>query len=232
MKAYLLTLAALLVWVAPQHSWATKSNPTPEAILQSHGVVLTVASLIQALENDRPEVRENAATVLGKLGARNATEALRKRVDGDVFPFARLSAAAALAKFGDNIGRFYLLKALLSDDSYQALQSAEYLWEIDDFSGFDVVTRIARTGVLASERVAAIREIGRFRNSKGLAAEVGADVLIGIVNRDSDVTVRRSAAEELVEYRGPLIARTFLALRSDSDPLISALAEAYIAKRH
>lgn len=230
MKAYLLALAALFLCVAPQHSWATKSNPTPEAILQSHGIVLTVESLVQALESERPEVRENAATVLGKLGARSATEALHKLVDGDVFPFARLSAAAALTKFGDNIGRIYLLKALRSDDSYQVLQSAQYLWEIDDFSGFDVVSRIALTGTLASERVAAIREIGRFRNSKGLAADVGADVLIGVVSRDSDVTVRRSAAEELVGYRGPLIARAFLALRSDSDPLIRALAEAYIAK--
>ena len=230
MKSLCMVLALLLSTLSLPVA-AAKSVPTAESVLQSRGVALDVGSLTGALENEQPEVRENAALVLGKLGARTAIPALRKRIDADGYIYARLSAALALTRMGDLAGRTYLHSALVSADAYAALQAASFLQQGGDASGAAVVAKIARTSQNAGERIAAVREIGRFRAGGAIEASTAAAVLTELAISDADITVRRAAAEELAEYRDSSIISTFSNLRSDPDPFISAWAAAYLGKQ-
>jgi HEAT repeat protein len=217
-----------IVWVlvgTVGDAQSDKKSPTPEQILASYGVGTTTVALTDALASPRAMVRENAAILLGQRKERSAAQQLHALLS-DAYVYARLAAADALLQIGD-ASALSTVRALLQEkDAYAAVRAALVLVNNGSDEGLRGAVDIAGASVRPSERVLAVRALPMFNRFESDRPIVLKELLNRFEN-DTDVTVRRAAASELMDVQTPEVAEAFRRAANDPDPVIGGLAEAY-----
>ncbi len=180
------------------HALGDVSDPTEKA--------RAIDALIRALEDDRGEVRAEAASSLGELEAPAAIPALVKRLD-DGIPAVRQNAAIALGTIGHADGFEPLAEALRDGPADLRFQAATSLAEIDAPRAYDPL--IAALGDRDPQVVAAAAlSLGAIGDKRALPALHAA-----LDHRES--AVRFDAAYALAELGDP----------AGKDMLVDALAD-------
>jgi HEAT repeat protein len=112
------------------------------ALLESNGYGTSTAELLKTLRDPLGIFQAAAARTLGARGERDAADALRRlAADGTSEETARVQAAWALVRLGDDGGRQTLaeLLALNPEASPAPLQAAGALARLGDPAGFAIV---------------------------------------------------------------------------------------------
>jgi hypothetical protein len=112
------------------------------ALLEANGLGIEPRELIEALDADLGIFQAAAARMLGALRVTDALPALRRLADDTAAEeTARVQAANALVRLGDDSGRARLVELLALDPeaSPAPLQAAGALAWLGDPAGFDVV---------------------------------------------------------------------------------------------
>lgn len=144
-------------------------------------VVLDV--LVERLEAAKSQMDVNLpARILQKHAAGKATSALRQLLSSDD-EVVRTAALEALSAIPGALEPKLLREMLGSGKEKLVLVAAETMRRMDDYSGFDAVLELARTGKLRSE---AIRVLGGYRLRAAIPP------LLDALD-DQDVQVRRNA---------------------------------------
>jgi len=166
---------------------------------------IDVNSLIQDLKREKPEVRKEAAVILGEVKDKKAVDPLIQALK-DEDSGVRKSAAEALGKIGDARAVDPLIQALKDESGSVRKSAAEALGKIGDARAVDPLIQALKD---ESEYV-------RMVAAKALAmiGEPAVDPLIQAL-KDESWSVRESAAEALGEIGD---ARAV-------DPLIQALKD-------
>lgn len=218
-------LIGLVAAMAIPAAHADKKIPTAEEILTANRIGLKTPELIAALSNTKPDIRENAALIIGKTGVKQALPVLRKILN-DPYPYARLAAAFALAKLGDETGTKVLSEALDSPDAYVVAYASARLAEAGNQAGYDALVKTAISAdKTPSERILAIRTLGHFSKTKGESLSA---MLDGILLNDKDNNVRRVAVDELKAYPGEKVQKVFIRLSDDKDTVVQGIAKKYL----
>jgi HEAT repeat protein len=164
------------------HALGDVTDPTEKA--------RAVDALILALEDDRGEVRVEAAASLGTLKESAALPALVKRL-GDGIPAVRQSAAIALGTLGHPDGFEALAEAMREGPADLRFQAATSIAEIDAVRAYDpLVAALADRD--AQVVGAAALALGAIGDKRAIA------VLAPIVDH-TDVNARFDAAYALAE---------------------------------
>jgi len=149
-----------------------------------------IAALIAALDDDRAEVRAEAAGSLGEIGDDAAVEALSRRLgDGDAT--VRQNAAIALGTLGNPKGFAPLAEALREGAADVRFQAATSLPEIDPAAAYEPL--VAAIGDRDAKVVSAIAlSLGAIRDGRAVGP------LAGLLEH-GDARVRFDAAYALAE---------------------------------
>jgi hypothetical protein len=214
--------------VAAQKS--DKRMVSPERVLAGYGVALTPEGLLEALKNENGDIRENAAHVVGERGVKAAVPTLKNML-GDGYPRARVAAAGALLRLGDEGGTPVLLATLSDPDAVLAAAAARALSGARRDTGYAVLSeRVKNGGGPPRDRVLLVRAIATYKSVPARESDVR-DVLIDTLRRDAAAEVRRASADELTKFNGPAIGAAFTdAAKSDRDEIVRGVAQAYLAK--
>jgi len=224
-----LAVSVLFAAAIAQSGESDKGLPTPEAILKSYGIGSGTSELIAALTNAEPEVRHNAVLVLAKRNEKSTILEIRKLLKDDYF-YSRLAAAGALVQMGDASGEPVLLSALDEKNPAEAIYAANTLTGLGKASGSEVIARIAKTAEQPLDRLQAVRAMGRMARFSDLEPAINS-LLIDRLFNDSDLRVRRAAADEMQHFHRAETVAAFNKAVRDSDPVIRGLAERYLGGR-
>jgi HEAT repeat protein len=164
------------------HALGDVSEPTE--------VARAVEALLIALEDDRPEVRVEAAASLGELEQTSAIPMLAKRLTDGVAA-VRQAAAIALGRIGHPDGFAPLEEALREGPADVRFQAATSLAEIDQQRAYDPVLA-ALSDKDPQVIAAAALSLGAIGDKRAIAA------LVPLVD-NRDQTVRFDAAYALAE---------------------------------
>lgn len=159
------------------------------ADLDSGADWVRVKRFARALSADQPELRMAAANVLGRLGDRDATPALVKRLD-DPDPRVRLRAATACGSIGDPRSVDALVE-LLSDDRREVKRAAaDALAAIGTDRSLNVLRRLLDddSETIRWVVVSALGEASSARPVTDLATALG----------DESANVRRAAVFSII----------------------------------
>ena len=228
-RLWLTVLAAvLLVSTAAQ---ADKKVATPEEMLTAAGIRLVADDLIQALRHDDPVVREMAAKVIGTRRLQQAVPALKEQLT-DIYVFARVAAAEALLRLADKSGLELLQKELENGTTPVSVAAAQGLLAGGSTGGYVVLERRLRGAEPDwRNRVLIVRGIPAFRPTSVGEANVR-DLLIAALQKDAAPEVRRAAADELTQFKGPEVTAAFTsAVSVEPDAVVRGVAQAYLSPR-
>jgi HEAT repeat protein len=203
-----------------------KRAASPEELLRAYGVDLATPTLIGALSNNEPVVREMAAKVLATRSDQSALPELRKQL-ADKYVYARLAAAFALVKLDDLAGKQVLTESLASPVGTVAVAAASYLLDSGDAIGWDRVMKATEMPADSSVRVSVVRLLPRFIAFQDREALVRAK-LIGLLLSDGDNTVRMVAADELQHLDGADVREAFKKAANDEDDVVKGIAIRYV----
>jgi HEAT repeat protein len=195
----------LLEFIAMGSTWAGKPFVVPVPLrsayartrlrtlfLPGSGIdsVRAVRVLIPAIHDNRPAIRENAASILGILGSRTATPALIEALQ-DPVPAVRLQAAKALGRVHDPAAVPALLTALQNADEQLGSQIFSSLVRLGHVAVPILIER--STSGSAWMRWHCIRALGDIRDLRALPVLVRA---LG----DTDHSIAWMGAKGLVQF--------------------------------
>lgn len=210
---------------------ADKRMPTPAELLTGYGVALTPAALIEALQSGEGAIRENAAVVVGERGLKQAVPALKTLLDDD-YPNARVAAAGALLRLGDESGLALLRQQIAGPDAPLAALAARAIAAAGRDAGYEQLRERVTVGTDSPlDRVLLVRALPAYRTTGGHESTVR-DALIDVLGRDASLEVRRAAADELTAFSGPAVTAAFRrASTDDPDAVVKGIAQAYVARQ-
>ncbi len=217
--------AALLFALVNSIAFANKIIPTPEQTLTNYGVKLDVPSLVAALSRNEPGVRENAAKLLGSRGDRSVAPQLMPLLT-DVYMYARLAAAGALAKLGEQKGNETLRQATKEKDAPTVIYASRELIQIGDNYGYDAVVQIAQKSAVALDRLIAVDLLRDYASLTGIPKITR--VLAKSMREDRDSQVRAAAARSLRTLKHPDVLRVFSAELNNKDEVVKGIAQQYV----
>lgn len=147
-----------------------------------------VPALLPLLHDDHPTVRSYAASALGDLGDKRATEGLIAALR-DVRQGVVTSAIMSLRQLGDQRATEPLIELLDSEDAYIAQEAVEALGDIPDTRAVEPLIRILED-TKSRLRADAAKSLGGLRDQRAIPA-----LIAGL--GDADTAVRGGCANSL-----------------------------------
>ena len=137
------TIVALALMTVCQVGVASRHETSAE-FLKRHGIELTENSLVAALRNPDPEIRDNAAQEIANEKAVAASPAIKDALATEKDPERQVNFAYTLAQLGDK-GGFVALKHFCDTASPSpGLKAASYMLRFGDESCLGAVQSVLR----------------------------------------------------------------------------------------
>jgi len=208
-------------------------------LLRELHIELTEPSLLRALKNPNPEIRDLAAMKLAEDKAVDAVPQVKEALEAEKVPRARVNIAVALGLLGDPGGRDEL-KRLCADENFPPefrLYAVRYMFDLG--VGKDegclnaaeaIVQMVAADYLTAGYRVTALELLTRFRN---LTQEESQTIFELVVHRleDSEPVVQMAASGALVSLGNPAAIPYLEAMIArEQDENIRSVLEANLKK--
>lgn len=169
------------------------------------------AVFIEALEDPDPDIRRNAAQMLGDMEIAGATQALGAVLADDTVEDVRRSAAWAIGEIGSRDGAAYLVVGL-DDESPDVRRYVVHALEDLDYS--DAVSEILVRFDSETDpdvRASMVWALGEFEDDRAV------DLLIGAWDEADDADLKRQIVWALTEIETPRAVSVFReAIRDES----------------
>ena len=161
----MILILAMFAFLLSAATFSQSAPPTgegpPETIeeaLLRHHIALTKESLVAALRNQDPEVRQLAAQKLASNGAIDTIPSMNEALSEERVPWNRANIAFALAQLGDKAG-MVTLKSICEDAAMPAftrIAAVQHLQWLHDDSCLTAVAEVLQFGEDSGSRIAAI----------------------------------------------------------------------------
>jgi HEAT repeat protein len=174
------------------------------------------SALIKLLDNEKTEVRKNAAKALGGLGDSSIVPVLVKLLE-DRSVYVRMSAVEALGKLGDTSAASILVELIENSDSSQQRNMVGILSRLGDTSVVPALVKLLKSKD-SSVKSNAAEILGRLGDTSAVPV-LAVSALIKVL-KDRNPYVRRSAAEALGKLGDTSAASVLVKLLEDENPKV------------